>query len=715
MARLQLFLGVCLIWAATAFGQDSLGIRRLGELTYWDGVRDVQTADGYAYVPMEWSGLHVVNVRTMQEVGTCREAEGGLVRLAGSLACVLDRYNGLHIVDISDPTHPQHRSYFSGLVDSSALTASQSMAAEPGYAYICKGADSVWMISLADPGAPFIAGSYGTMPEPVVYGVQNRHLFILSMTELEIVDVSDPIAPAQLSVMTLPEMVSDVSVDGNLLCYVSNMQDVSVVDISNPASPQPRGTFVAGNGVYWITVQGARAFAHSFDQVFVLDLADPAAPVLIGGGATGLAASAAAVSGNSLLFGAAERGLISVDITNPAEPQLADSCGDVADLRGIAKQDSYLYAACYWKGVRVISLVDPAAPQEVARIGDMEHAYDVAVAGGYLYAVTEDQNSSVAELRVYSLANPAAPQEVSRLTLNGGATCLTVSGNYVYLGSMQNVRVVDVSDPLQPLLRGTFQQGTRMMLIWDLAEHDGALYAVTYLGTLFIIDVHDPDQLQLYTAYEDNFGAVSVALEGFYAYAGTPFEGISVLEIGQPWVPTLVNSIPSQGAQQLRVRDGFLFAAVAREGLNVYNVSDTEHIQRTGYYHTPLQCMDLLVTGNDAYIAEVTGIQILNCAGAAAADPEIKPSAPAQFGLGEAYPNPFNPVTTLTFTVPRATHVTLKIFDLTGREAATLTDAQYNAGTYRISFDGSGLASGVYFAQLSAGGLLETRRLILLK
>ena len=88
---------------------------------------------------------------------------------------------------------------------------------------------------------------------------------------------------------------------------------------------------------------------------------------------------------------------------------------------------------------------------------------------------------------------------------------------------------------------------------------------------------------------------------------------------------------------------------------------------------------------------------------------------PTHFGLEQNYPNPFNPSTRIKFEVPSWRLVTLKVFDVLGREVATLLDGNLKAGNYETTFDAKGLASGVYFYQMRAGEFTQTKRLILLK
>jgi hypothetical protein len=86
-----------------------------------------------------------------------------------------------------------------------------------------------------------------------------------------------------------------------------------------------------------------------------------------------------------------------------------------------------------------------------------------------------------------------------------------------------------------------------------------------------------------------------------------------------------------------------------------------------------------------------------------------------RFQLFQNYPNPFNPATEIGFELPSASFVTLMIFDMMGREVKTLISEELQAGHHTCRWDAAGLANGVYFYRLVTGGMMVTKRLLLLK
>ena len=90
-------------------------------------------------------------------------------------------------------------------------------------------------------------------------------------------------------------------------------------------------------------------------------------------------------------------------------------------------------------------------------------------------------------------------------------------------------------------------------------------------------------------------------------------------------------------------------------------------------------------------------------------------ASPTNFTLEQNYPNPFNPSTTIEFSIPKESFVTLKVYDLLGREVTSLVNKELQSGSYKTQLNASNLASGVYLYRLNANGITQTRKLTVMK
>ena len=85
------------------------------------------------------------------------------------------------------------------------------------------------------------------------------------------------------------------------------------------------------------------------------------------------------------------------------------------------------------------------------------------------------------------------------------------------------------------------------------------------------------------------------------------------------------------------------------------------------------------------------------------------------YSLGQNYPNPFNPTTIISYQIPNDGQVTLKVYDVLGREVKTLVNQYQQVGSYNVTLDGTGLASGVYFYRFTSGNYVSTKKMLLMK
>lgn len=88
---------------------------------------------------------------------------------------------------------------------------------------------------------------------------------------------------------------------------------------------------------------------------------------------------------------------------------------------------------------------------------------------------------------------------------------------------------------------------------------------------------------------------------------------------------------------------------------------------------------------------------------------------PNYFSLAQNYPNPFNPSTSIKYSVPSAEMVTLKVYDVLGKEIAVLVNELKQPGFHSVDFNASSLASGIYFYRIDAGEFSSVKRMVLIK
>lgn len=119
--------------------------------------------------------------------------------------------------------------------------------------------------------------------------------------------------------------------------------------------------------------------------------------------------------------------------------------------------------------------------------------------------------------------------------------------------------------------------------------------------------------------------------------------------------------------------------------------------------------------GNNNWIANWTNFNPKNYNPTPIGIKQISSELPSVYELSQNYPNPFNPSTKINFSVPKAGFVTLKVFDVTGREVSNLVNRNLSAGKFEFEFNASGLTSGVYFYTLKTENFSETKKMLLIK
>lgn len=169
--------------------------------------------------------------------------------------------------------------------------------------------------------------------------------------------------------------------------------------------------------------------------------------------------------------------------------------------------------------------------------------------------------------------------------------------------------------------------------------------------------------------------------------AGTSDGIYRSIDYGLTWTQVGLNDSTGSDVGMLSLTPGLIFAAYGN------------------YYHGDLPQL-FLGPGSKVALAPISELTSVD---------EPVPAVPDGYALFQNYPNPFNPSTVIGYQLSAVSRVTLTVYDVLGRKVETLANGIKSAGEYKVEFNGSGLASGVYFYRLSAGNYTSTRKALLIK
>ena len=164
----------------------------------------------------------------------------------------------------------------------------------------------------------------------------------------------------------------------------------------------------------------------------------------------------------------------------------------------------------------------------------------------------------------------------------------------------------------------------------------------------------------------------------------------------------------------VRNTDGVLFAGSTIRGV-YQSLTGGASCSQINSGLTDTSVYSLAISPNGALFAGTYDQGVFRFSQSATSVHQSSEGMPLSFSLSQNYPNPFNPSTKIDFSVPTGTFVSLKVYDLLGREVAMIVSEALTPGSYQVTFNGASVASGTYFYRLQAGEFVQTKKLVLQK
>lgn len=215
-------------------------------------------------------------------------------------------------------------------------------------------------------------------------------------------------------------------------------------------------------------------------------------------------------------------------------------------------------------------------------------------------------------------------------------------------------------------------------------------------------------------------GSLFVAENKLYAIANTNYgKLLSCADTGATWVEVNGAALGNQVQSVIAVKN-YLLARVMDKGLFLSTNGGTDWTDiNKGLFKGSLQSLSVSYIAWDTIYAWLNEGGLVKRGAIEVGLTKVRENRtvniPQEISLQQNFPNPFNPTTTITFSLSSNFNTTLKVYDILGKEVATLVNENLSPGKYSIQFNATKLSSGIYFYRLQTGNFVETKRMVILK
>jgi hypothetical protein len=251
----------------------------------------------------------------------------------------------------------------------------------------------------------------------------------------------------------------DVAVQGSIAVVAADSNGLEIVDISNPAQPVQMSRLALLGYPYAVAIQGSVAAVAMTapGSLQLVNISNPLQPVLLGNLSLPAGAQDLVWSGTMVIVADTTSGLMVVSTSNPLSPSLMGSLGLTGSAQGVAVQGTIAYVADGSAGLRLVNVSNPSTPAPLGSyvVAGGDQAYDVVVKNSLAYVAY-----GASGLRIVNVTNSSSLTPISTIPAAGLVQAVTLQGSLAWVSdSASGVSVWNVSNPSQPALWGSYKAG----------------------------------------------------------------------------------------------------------------------------------------------------------------------------------------------------------------------------------------------------------------
>ncbi|HTX17961.1 MAG TPA: T9SS type A sorting domain-containing protein [Bacteroidota bacterium] len=701
-------------------GQDTLSL--LGQWG-WGACWKVVVRDNYAFIG-NGSLLQVLDISNPvdpQVVGEVQCPGGdvyGLV-ISGNYAYA---YGGFNVIDISDVKHPTVVAFLP-IVNVSTITVYGT------HAYVGDFFGGIFDVDVSNPARPSVNGaSMLTRGEFVSSIVVVDSVIYATSGEgpgVETFDISNPLSPIRLS--NIFGARGHLALRGQYLYLAaSSLNELLIYDITNRSGPRYVGGTYLNSQPGSIMVRDSMVYVWEGHAGFeAVDVADTSNVFVIAqmpyiysfpkdqeiGPASGdFSGSVACIaSGNGVW-------MMDVSKMPVLKPISFFHTGGYTELTMTIDSSHHAFLAEMYGGLQILDISDPSSPSALGYYNPSEAVRDVAVANNIAYLMCDS------DLVVLDVSNVLTPKVTGRVmfgdTINDSNPYLVfgrmkVVGSTAYVArNSETLYAIDVSDSSSPAITTVVKMSS---VPTDIAKRGNYLYVADAEAGIQVFNVSTPREPRESGAINlDVIGGLCVNDKNLFAFTDSGFSEFKFLDsLNLQYIGSCKLPYPYEWTSQIEIANAFAYSCY-NAYLATANVADPTGPQLTYLFNNGYGSRSMAVKDNIILLAR-DGNSLLIMKNDLIAAVNSKLDITGGFELYQNYPNPFNPVTRISYEIPSAGRVVLKVYDILGREVRTLTDEWQEKGNHSAEFSGANLASGVYIYRLATDRKAIAKKMELMK
>ena len=623
---------------------------RFQELSQFDtgygAMNDIFVKDDLAFTTNVGGGLVIFNVSdftnpiiigqyndiheiTAENLWLTESAYTYGISVQGEIAYLADGFNGLVILNISNPTQPVKIGHYLG--DNIGV---QNLIVQENYIYF-RETDKIYVLNVYDPTQPFLVGiidySLDSTKDIRDYYVQDDYIYLyaddfividisnlnnpieiarlettpavklafaddcvylLSNNSLEIININNPYSPYSTSVLNLTEFtyfVQSICIS-KTIAYVAGYSEILAINITDKSVPKKIGTLV-NLGFSWkkLSRQSNILFEQQFSEIvfcadynqgfLIINFSNPADPILLSATDMGTKTASVSVDGQFVYICTRHAfpwrnttfGIISW--SDPLSPELIGSYQVNKSISDVYVEKNLAYLAIYDEGLEILNLSDPSEPK---KIGSLNYGNNC---DKKLYFDDKKDLIALANSGVgFTIINVSTPTNPILLS-EGNPWFMDVSdvfidGDFLYLADSQysgGFGIIDISNPRNPQPVSLTSIGER---VFSIIVESGLAYLSTDITPLYIYDTSNLlNPQKLGRCYSDWwFPGFGLSIQNSIVYVAREANGLIAIDVSNPKQPNLLTAFRDNYAgfsYDVVISNDFIFLADGWDGLEI--------------------------------------------------------------------------------------------------------------------------------------------------